>query len=79
MNERLTQLYRSCRPKEALASQDEYKSANALLGSEVEMFAIRLIEECASIADKERPTAVGCGYITKTKGELIMEHFGVQQ
>jgi hypothetical protein len=79
MNERLTQLYRSCRPKEALASQDEYNSANSLLGGEVELFAIRLIQECAAIADKERPTAAGCGYITKTKGELIMEHFGVQQ
>ena len=47
MNERLTELYRSCRPKEALASQDEYKSANALLGSEVEKFAELLIKECA--------------------------------
>ena len=39
MNERLTELYRASRPKEALASQDEFKSANALLGSDVEKFA----------------------------------------
>ena len=41
-------------------------------------FAELIVRECAAIADKERPTAVGCGYITKTKGELIMEHFGVE-
>jgi hypothetical protein len=46
MNERLTELYRSCRPKEALASQDQYKSANVLLGSEVEKFAELIIQEC---------------------------------
>lgn len=45
MNQRLTELYRSCRPKEALASQDEYKSANVLLGSEVETFAETLIKD----------------------------------
>lgn len=46
MNELLTNLYRSARPKEALASQDEYKSANALLGSDVEKFAELIITEC---------------------------------
>ena len=46
MNEHLTEIYRSCRPKEALASQDQYKSANALLGSEVAKFADLLIEDC---------------------------------
>ena len=50
MNERLTELYRSCRNKEALASQDEYKSANVLLGSEVEKFAELLVRECAKIS-----------------------------
>jgi len=44
MNERLTAIYRASRPKEALASQDEFKSANALLGSDVEKFARLLIE-----------------------------------
>lgn len=49
MNERLTELYRASRPKEALASQDEFKSANALLGSDVEKFAELIIRECAEV------------------------------
>lgn len=44
MNERLTKIYRASRPKEALASQDEFKSANALLGSDVEKFAELIVE-----------------------------------
>lgn len=48
MNERLTELYRASRPKEALASQDEFKSANALLGSDVDKFAELLVKECAN-------------------------------
>jgi len=46
MNERLTELYRASRPKEALASQDEFKSANALLGSDVEKFAKLIVKDC---------------------------------
>ena len=46
MNERLIQIYRACRSKEGLASQDEYKSANTLLGSEVANFAESLINDC---------------------------------
>lgn len=46
MNQHLTEIYRSCRSKEALASQEEYKSANTLLGSEVEKFANALLEDC---------------------------------
>ena len=46
MNERLTEIYRSCRSKEALASQDQFQSANALLGSEVEQFARAIVLEC---------------------------------
>ncbi len=46
MNQRLIELYRSCRSKEALASQDQFSSANALLGSEVSKFADALIEDC---------------------------------
>jgi len=45
MNERLTEIYRSCRPAEALKSQDIYESANVLLGSEVEKFAELLLNE----------------------------------
>jgi hypothetical protein len=79
MNEQLTELYRRSRPKEALASQDEYKSANALLGSDVEKFAELLIRKCAEIADTERPGYLGCGYITKTKGQTILENFGISE
>lgn len=46
MNEHIREIYRSCRPKEALASQDEFKSANALLGSEVEKFSEEMIKDC---------------------------------
>jgi hypothetical protein len=38
-----------------------------------------IVLECANIADKERPNSLGCGYITKTKGQLIREHFGVEE
>lgn len=54
MNEKLTELYRASRPKEALASQDEFKSANALLGSDVEKFAELLLKECIDIANDTR-------------------------
>ena len=40
-------------------------------------FAELIVEECAGIADAERSNSLGCGYITKTKGMLIKEHFGV--
>jgi hypothetical protein len=42
-------------------------------------FAELIVKECAAIADTERPNSVGCGYITKTKGMLIREHFGVEE
>ena len=45
MNERLRDLYKSCRPKEALASQEQYNSADVLLGSEVEKFAELIIKD----------------------------------
>jgi hypothetical protein len=45
----------------------------------IEYFAELIISECAKIADTERPNSVGCGYITKTKGMLIKEHFGVEE
>ena len=74
MNERLTELYRASRPKEALASQDEFKSANALLGSDVEKFARLLIEECAWLVD-ENDISLPYG----TFGELIKQHFGIEE
>jgi hypothetical protein len=42
-------------------------------------FAELIIKQCAEIADTEQSTAAGCGYITKTKGMRIKEHFGIEQ
>ena len=42
-------------------------------------FAELIVQECAEIADVERPSSLGCGYITKTKGMLIKQHFGVEE
>lgn len=44
-----------------------------------EKFAELIVRECAVIADQEGPNYVGCGYITKTKGMRIKEHFGVEE
>lgn len=51
MNEKLTEIYRLCRPKEALKSQEIYQSANVLMGSEVEKFAELIIQECMRMCD----------------------------
>jgi len=44
----------------------------------IQRFGELIVKECAEIADIERPNSIGCGYITKTKGMLIREHFGVE-
>jgi len=44
-----------------------------------EKFAELVVQVCADIADKEKPGYLGCGYITKTKGMLIKEYFGVEE
>jgi hypothetical protein len=69
MNERLVQLYRACKPKEALASQDQYNTANVLLGSEVAKFAELILFECIKIAAFKGDSATG---------KEIKEHFGVK-
>ncbi len=72
MNEQLTALYRASRPKEALASQDEFKSANALLGSDVEKFAELIVRECAVIiGSMEEPH--------QDIAKLVKQHFGVEE
>ncbi len=71
MNERLTELYRASKPKEALASQDEFKSANSLLGSDVEKFAELIIRECANISNQAEAQC-------QHPGTQIMKHFGVE-
>jgi hypothetical protein len=52
---------------------DEYDRAAIVRFGEL------IVKECAEIADVERPSSLGCGYITKTKGMLIREHFGVEE
>ena len=47
-------------------------------GFEPSKFAQLIVRECALIADTERSNSVGCGYITKTNGMRIKEHFGVE-
>ena len=69
MNQLLKELYRSCRSKEALASQDSYNSADVLIGSEVQKFAELIVRECAGIADKAEPYKAN---------DLILKHFGVE-
>lgn len=44
---------------------------------DIEQFAQLIVQECALIADTERSNSIGCGYITKTNGMRIKEHFGV--
>lgn len=44
----------------------------------LDLFASLIIEECARVSDTERPSSLGCGYITKTTGMRIKEHFGVE-
>ena len=47
-------------------------------GIGLEKFAELIVNECAQVADAERPSSLGCGYITKTIGIRIKEHFEVE-
>jgi len=73
MNERIKQLADEARIK-PMGSSWAYR-----LSDEFEQeFAQLIVKECAGIADMERSNSVGCGYITKTNGMRIKEHFGVE-
>jgi hypothetical protein len=76
MNEQLTALYRASRPKEALASQDEFKSANALLGSDVEKFAELIVKECAQVASNQVMDVEGNDWGVR---HAVEKHFGVEE
>ena len=87
MNPRFEELYKSCRSKEALASQEQVQSANVLLGTEVEKFAELIVRECIRKCDgnhdyKNRTdTDFGKGVamgITLAKAQ-ISTHFGVEE
>lgn len=41
----------------------------------LDLFAELIIAECARVADIKQDTSAGSGYITKTTGERIIEHF----
>jgi hypothetical protein len=70
MNERIRQL--------AEKAGLEY-NFDPMLWLKHEKFAELIVEECALISDTERSNSVGCGYITKTNGMRIKEHFGVTE
>ena len=78
MNEKLTAMYRSCRPKEALASQDQFKSANVLIGSEVEKFAELIVKECINVARQQRNPANLNYKPSERFVEDLRQHFGVE-
>jgi hypothetical protein len=46
-------------------------------GRTLEKFAELLIQECAQVADIDRDTSAGCGYVTQTTGQRIKKYFGV--
>jgi hypothetical protein len=88
VNEVLTKLYRASRPKEALASQDEFKSANALLGTDVEKFAELIVRECLAKAEEEAELYRGFSHLGGAAEYakvmynyqlLLKEHFGVEE
>jgi len=70
MNQRIRELAEQSNLTIATSSLWEHK---------VQEFAELIVRECAGIADTERSNLVGCGYITKTNGMRIKEHFGVNE
>ena len=45
-------------------------------GDLLEKALAMVVKQCAEIADN-KPNTPGCGYITKTDGDRILDHFGV--
>jgi hypothetical protein len=75
MNERVEKFARECG-----AWNQVYGNRTFMIDEhfDIEKFAELIVGECAEIADTERSNSVGCGYITKTNGMRIKEHFGVE-
>jgi len=75
MNERVEKFARECG-----AWNQVYGNRTFMIDEhfDIEKFAQLIVRECALIADTERSNSVGCGYITKTNGMRIKEHFGVE-
>ena len=76
MNERVEKFARECG-----AWNQVYGNRNFMIDEhfDIEKFAELIVQECALIADTERSNSVGCGYITKTNGMRIKEHFELEQ
>jgi hypothetical protein len=76
MNERIEKFARECG-----AWNQVYGNRTFMIDEHFDIgkFARLIVQECAEIADTERSNSVGCGYITKTNGMRIKEHFGIEQ
>jgi hypothetical protein len=75
MNEKIRELAVQCGAWNQVYNNKEFMIDRTF---KVEQFAELIIKECASIADTDIRNPAGCGWITKTKGQLINEHFGVK-
>jgi hypothetical protein len=75
MNERVEKFARECG-----AWNQVYGNRTFMIDEhfDIEQFARLIVKDCALIADTERSNSVGCGYITKTNGMRINEHFGLE-
>lgn len=75
MNQRIEKFARECG-----AWNQVYGNRTIMIDAhfDIEKFADMIVQECAMIADTERSNLLGCGYITKTNGMRIKEHFGVK-
>jgi uncharacterized protein involved in copper resistance len=76
MNERVEKFARECG-----AWNQVYGNRTFIIDEhfDIEKFARLIVQECAEIADTERSNSIGCGYITKTNGIRIKEHFGLER
>jgi hypothetical protein len=46
-------------------------------GELLEKYGEAIVRKCAEIADN-KPNTPGCGYITKTDGDRILDQFGIK-
>ena len=74
MNEHIRELAVRCGAWNQVYNNKEFMIDRTF---DIEKFAELIVKECADIADTERPNSLGCGYITKSKGMLIKEQFGI--
>jgi len=77
VNKRIDQLWSQALDQAVPETYSQLSHSQVLKLKQV--FAQLIVAECAEIADTERPNSVGCGYITKTNGMRIKEHFGVEE